>query len=68
MCRLVSTAIHISLGENIKSSSYLTDPVHFKGITADEQIKRFIVENAHCRPKGPFKEDTGGRSFSEKYC
>jgi hypothetical protein len=34
----------------------------------DEQRKRFIVENRHCRPKGPFIKDKD-KYFSEKcYC
>jgi hypothetical protein len=66
----VSTSLNIDLDiswENIKSSSYQTNRGHFKGITVDEQIKRFIVENGHCRPKSPFKKDMDGRSFSEEY-
>jgi hypothetical protein len=52
----LNSALDISW-ENIKSSSYLMDPGHLKGITVDEQIKWFIVESEHCRLKALSKKD-----------
>lgn len=59
------STLEISL-ENL-TSSCPTDRGHFKQPVLKEQIKRFIIENGHCRATGPFKKDTQGRSFSEKY-
>lgn len=28
---------------------------------------KFLIENEHCRPKGPFLKDSDNRSFLEKY-
>ncbi|XP_026483029.1 zinc finger MYM-type protein 5-like [Ctenocephalides felis] len=51
--------------EKIISSPYVTDKGNF--IDLNDQVKRFIIENGHCRPKGPFLKNSDNRSFSEKH-
>ncbi|GBP83442.1 Zinc finger MYM-type protein 5 [Eumeta japonica] len=50
---------------NIVSSPYVTDMGNFKELT--DQVKRFVIENGHCKPKGPFLKDSDNRSFLEKH-
>ncbi|GBP07891.1 hypothetical protein EVAR_78055_1 [Eumeta japonica] len=45
---------------NIASSPYVTDKGNFKELT--DQLKRFVIENGHCKPKGLLK-DSDNRSF-----
>ncbi|GBP49250.1 hypothetical protein EVAR_96558_1 [Eumeta japonica] len=54
---------------NIESSPYVTDKGNFKELT--DQVKRFVIENGHCKFYGPFQKDSDNRSFLEKtllYC
>lgn len=50
---------------NIVSSPYVTDKGNFKEL--NDQVKRFVIENGHCKPKGPFLKDSDNRYFLEKY-
>ena len=50
---------------SIASSPYVTDKGNFKELT--DQVKRFVIENGHCKPKGPFLKDSDNRSFLEKH-
>jgi hypothetical protein len=50
---------------NIASSPYITDKGNFKEL--NDQVKRFVIENGHCKPKGPFLKDSDNRSFLEKH-
>ncbi|GBP04903.1 Zinc finger MYM-type protein 1 [Eumeta japonica] len=50
---------------NIASSPYVTDKGNLKELT--DQVKRFVIENGHCKPKGPFLKDSDNRSFLEKH-
>lgn len=51
--------------EKLKSSPYVTDKGNFKEL--NHQVKRFVIENGHCKPKGPFLRDSNNRSFLDKY-
>lgn len=42
-----------------------TDKGNFKEL--NDQVTRFVIENGQYRPKGPFLNDCGKRSFLEKY-
>ena len=50
-------------------NQFPTDRANFSVNITDNSIKRFVVENGPCQPKGPFPRDPNqnNRSFSEKY-
>lgn len=50
---------------NSASSPYITDKGNFKEL--NDQVKRFVIENGHCKPKGPFLKDIDNRPFLEKH-
>ncbi|XP_049310255.1 uncharacterized protein LOC125778068 [Bactrocera dorsalis] len=51
--------------EKLKSLPHVTDKGNFKEL--NDQVKRFVIENGHCKPKGPFLRDSNNRSFLDKY-
>ncbi|GBP50612.1 hypothetical protein EVAR_28802_1 [Eumeta japonica] len=50
---------------NMASSPHVTDKSNFKELT--DQVKRFVIENRHCKPKGLILKDSDNRSFLEKH-
>ncbi|XP_049306268.1 uncharacterized protein LOC125776757 [Bactrocera dorsalis] len=51
--------------EKLKSLPHVTAKDNFKEL--NDQVKRFVIENGHCKPKGPFLRDSYNRSFLDKY-
>lgn len=45
-------------------SSYKTDRANFKEV--NNHVRRFVIENGHCKPKGPFDIDSNGKRSSER--
>lgn len=51
--------------EKLKSLPYVTDKGNFKEL--NDQVKRFVIENGPCKPKGSFLRDSNKRSFLDRY-
>lgn len=60
--------IQSSFIESVLAEEHITDRGHYPITIQDGNIKRFIITNGPCRPKGPFpRDEKDGRCFSASF-